>query len=99
MMKGKHPLIMSVGNCDLKKIKIIFMLLNTKNQDLRLKKGLHWVKIRLKRIESKIAREDASKTHNTSKTQNTFKTQNTSYTQNLIQLYQFMPDMTCLDMF
>ena len=48
---------------------------------------------RLNRIESKIAREDASKTHNTSMTQNT------SYTQNLIQLYQFMPDMTCLDMF
>ena len=30
---------MSVGNCDLKKIKkIIFMLLNTKNQDLGSKK-------------------------------------------------------------
>ena len=60
MMKGKHPLIMSVGNCDLKKI--IFMLLNTKNQDLRLKKGLHWVKKKLKRIESKIARDTPLRT-------------------------------------
>ena len=60
-------------------------------------------KTRLKRIEPKIAREAASKTQNTSKTennsktQNTFKTQNTSYTQNtqnLIQLCQFMSDMT-----
>ena len=37
---------------------------------------------RLKRIESKIAREDASKTQNTSKAQNTSNTQYTSYTQN-----------------
>ena len=52
---------------------------------------------RLKRIEPKIAREAAFKTENNSKTQNTFKTQNTSYTQNtqnLIQLCQFMSDMT-----
>jgi hypothetical protein len=46
------------------------------------------LKTRLKRIESKIAQEVASNT------QNTFKTQNTSYTQNLIQLYQFITDMT-----
>ena len=54
-------------------------------------------KTRLKRIEPKIAREAASKTQNTSKTENNSKTQNTSYTQNtqnLLQLYQFMSDMT-----
>ena len=38
---------------------------------------------RLKRIESKIAREAASMTPNTFKTQNTSKTQNTFYTQNI----------------
>ena len=37
---------------------------------------------RLKKIESKIAREAASKTQNTSKAQNTSNTQYTSYTQN-----------------
>ena len=37
---------------------------------------------RLKRIESKIAREAASKTQDTSKAQNTSNTQYTSYTQN-----------------
>ena len=46
---------------------------------------------RLKKIESKIAREAASKTQNTFKTQNNSYTQNT---QNLLQLYQFMSDMT-----
>ena len=39
-------------------------------------------KTRLKRIESKIAREAASKAQNTFKTQNISKTQNTSYSQN-----------------
>ena len=39
-------------------------------------------KTRLKRIESKIAREAASKTQDTSKAQNTSNTQYTSYTQN-----------------
>jgi hypothetical protein len=38
---------------------------------------------RLKRIESKIAREVATTTQNTFKTQNISKTQNTSYTQNI----------------
>ena len=36
---------------------------------------------RLKRIESKIAREATSETQNTSKAQNTSNTQYTSYTQ------------------
>ena len=61
--------------------------------DWGLSANLILMKTRLKRIESKIAREDASKTHNASKTQNTSKTQYTSYTQNLIQWYQFMLDM------
>ena len=39
-------------------------------------------KTRLKRIESKIAREAASKTQDTSKAQNTSNIQYTSYTQN-----------------
>jgi hypothetical protein len=42
------------------------------------------IKKRLKRIESKIAREAASKTHNTSKTQNTSYIQNNSKTQILL---------------
>ena len=77
-----HSVFCAMATAAERKAKLILEFQALADSDSRAILLEYWLyKTRLKRIESKIAQEAASKTQNTPTAQNTSNTQYTSYTQ------------------